>query len=116
MQCPFCQQDMKSIDNGTPGPQLSMMWVCKKCPQEVRISAEKDAETEQHWITKHTSIFVKHKEKEYCLHWDHLNKSFDIRDCSATSGMGIVLRIGVMPNSITPSNAYEKFLTYITFS
>jgi hypothetical protein len=116
MQCPFCQLDMKSIDNGTPGPRLSMFWVCKNCPHEVRISAEKDIETEQHWITRSMSIFVFHKDKEYCLHWNYIGKVFSIVECSATSGLGIVLSLKTMPTTVTPENAYDKFLTYITFS
>lgn len=121
MQCPFCQQDMTSIDNvnvdsETPPPRQSMVWVCRNCPLEVRVMAEKDTETERHWIAKHTSIFLYHKDKRYCLHWDHIKKSFDIRDCSASSGLGIILQTKVQPTSITPDNAYDKFLTYLTFS
>ncbi len=116
MQCPFCQQDMKAIDNGNSPPRLSMVWICKQCPNEVRIQAEKDTETEQHWINKHMSIFVKYNDKEFCLHWDYINKQFDIRDTGKSTGTGYIFRTQVMPTTVTPTNALDKLRIYIVFS
>lgn len=116
MQCPFCHYDMTSIDSGRPLPQLSMIWVCKQCPNEVRIIAEKDVETEQHWLIKHMSIFVKNGDKQFCLHWDYFRKYFDICDTNKTHGPdSYIFRTQVMPTTITPSNALDKLKIYILF-
>lgn len=115
MQCPFCQQDMKAIDNGK-APKLAMVWVCRKCPKEVRVMAEKNVETEV-WTATHMSIFVEHKEKEFCLHWDYVNKSFDIRDTAKSSGRdSYIFKTAVMPTTVTPTNALDKLQIYLIFS
>src|SRR5271169_3185728 len=105
MQCPYCQQEMKSLDNGNPPPQLAMTWICKKCPNQVRVMGEKEMETE-HWAIKHMSIFVHHAGKEYCLHWDYINKYFDIRDTATSTGRhSYIFRIDTLPTTVTPDNA-----------
>lgn len=106
---------MKSIDNGS-APRLTTIWVCHQCPNEVRLLAEKDTETEI-WKNRHLSIFVEHNEKEYCLHWDYINNWFDIRDTAATFGHNnYIVRLSIMPHSITPTNARDKLITYLIFS
>jgi hypothetical protein len=113
MQCPFCQQEMRSLDNGQPPPRLSMTWICESCPNEVRVRSEKTINTDQ-WETKHLSIFVIHNDTEYCLHWDYLNNYFDVRE-TATSSTIYVLRTTSMPTTITPTNALDKLKTYLIF-
>lgn len=115
MQCPFCQQEMKSIDNGRPPPHLVMTWICKQCINEVRVLAEKNEETEQ-WIVEHTCIFVKHNSKEYCLHWDYVSNHFDIRDIATSAGKDSYLfRTSSLPHTLTPDNSLEKLKTWLIF-
>jgi hypothetical protein len=116
MQCPFCKAEMKAIDDGKPPPRLAMTWVCKQCPNEVRQMAEKDVDTEE-WHVKHLSIFVRHNDKEYCLHWNYVNKHFDIRDIARFTGRdSYIFRLNVLPDSITLDNALDKLKTYLLFS
>jgi hypothetical protein len=115
MQCPFCQREMNSIDNGNPPPRLAMTWVCNKCPREVRATAERDIETQLIWTVKYLSIFVQHNDRQYCLHWDYINKHFDVRD-TATSSSICIFRTQGMPDTITPDNALDKLKTYLLFS
>jgi hypothetical protein len=108
---------MKSIDSGRPPPQLAMIWICKRCPQEVRVTSERDAETQLIWTTKHLTIFVPHNDKEYCLHWDYINKYFAIHDTLTSTGpQSYIFRTQVMPDTITPDNALDKLLVYLLFS
>lgn len=117
MQCPFCRQEMKSIDNGQPPPRLAMTWICKLCPSEVRVMSERTIEADAPWMIKHMSIFVLYNDKEYCLHWDYINKYFDIRDTATSTGRNsYIFRTYVMPDSVTPDNALEKLKTYLIFS
>jgi len=92
-----------------------MIWICKSCINEVRVIAEKNVDTEV-WTTNHMAIFVEHREIEYCLHWDYVNKWFDIRDTAKSSGQdSYIFRTTVMPSKITPDNALEKLKTYLVF-
>lgn len=119
MQCQFCQQEMKSIDNApreNVPPQLTMIWTCNNCPHKVNLLCAKDAETEQHWIIRYMSIFVSYNDKRYCLKWDYRNKVFEIRDTAVDNlPHNYILRLDRLPG-ITPSNALEKLKTYLIFS
>lgn len=115
MECPFCHQSMYSIDNGSPPPCLSVIWVCHNCPQEVRVLSEKDVEEEQHWLTRTLSIFVNHKDKQYCLLWDYVRKQFGILDVRSDAGSGPVFLTSNLPTGITPDNALDKLKIFITF-
>lgn len=115
MQCPFCQRDMKPIDNGKPPPHLDQVWVCHLCPKEVRVMASKEPDAEE-WVTKHVSIFVSHKEKEYCMHFSYTKSYFEILDVSKDAGSGVIMRINTLPTTLTPENALEKLQTYLIFS
>jgi hypothetical protein len=116
MECPFCKQPMKSLDSGTPSPGLQMVWICKNCVNEVRVLAEKQLPAQEVWVARHISIFVHHKEKEYCMHWNYDNKYFMILDCDKDTGSKEIMSTNQMPTSVTPDNAYDKFLVYVTFS
>jgi hypothetical protein len=79
--------------------------------------ADKDEKTEG-WTTRHMSIFVKHNDKLYCLHWDYMAGCFDIRD-TATASPGpnsVIFRTRTMPDSVTPTNALDKLRIYLVFS
>lgn len=115
MQCPFCNHPMYSLDNGPILPQLSMLWICKQCPNEVRIQSQKDTETEQHWITRYLSIFVSHRDIKYCLNWDYKQSIFQIIDTSTDTGSSPVFSTHILP-TISPENALTKLQLYILFS
>jgi hypothetical protein len=114
MKCPFCKQPMKPIDNGMPEPGLQMVWICKNCANEVRVVGERELSDQENWVVQRLSIFVFHKEKEYCMHWDYLKNCFAIYKCWDTGGE--IMSTNQMPTSVTPDNAYDKFLVYVTFS
>lgn len=114
MQCPFCQQTMKSLDSGPTLPRLSMNWICETCPNEVRVLGERRThDADAKWEVRRMSIFVFHREKEYCLHWDFVNNFFYVIDPGAE---GHVLSTPVMPTTVTPSNALDKLKLFLVFS
>lgn len=115
MQCPFCQKEMKSIDNGKPPPHLDQIWVCHHCSQEVRVAASKNPDTES-WIIKHVCIFVDYKEKTYCMHFSYTGNYFEILDVTKDAGGGVIIKTNSMPQTLNPTNASEKLQIYITFS
>lgn len=115
MHCPFCRHKMYSMDNGAPPPRLSMVWICHRCPQEVRVQSEKDIEEEQHWLMKTLSIFVDHKGKKYVLLWDYRRKQFYILDANSTTGSPAIVQMEEMPSGVTPNNALNKLKIYLTF-
>lgn len=113
MLCPFCQQEMRSIDNGKFAPRLRMVWICKNCIHEVRAAAEQNVET-QVWVINDISIFVFYNDKEYCLHQDYLKHQFELIEVNDYSD-GNIFRTTTMPINLTPTNALEKLKIYLLF-
>jgi len=109
MNCLYCQQEMKNLSN----PHSNGVWQCLQCPHEVRFQERNNS-------LARISIFVKKDDKEYCLHWytnafpvDQPDNRFDI---SVVSDVGqTIFKSDIVPENLTPSNAYQKLLTYLTF-
>lgn len=113
MQCPFCQRAMRSLDNTPSLPRLSMLWICDQCPHEVRIISErKTHEVDAEWETRRLSIFVFHRDQEYCLHWNFMDHTFSVIDPLSD---GHIFSTSIMPTTITPDNALDKLKLYLLF-
>ena|SRR5260370_989323 len=124
MNCPYCQQEMKDLFPNEGYERTSIVWQCKNCPQEVRAE-----EYFEHFnysnggIIRRLSMYVKHNNKEYCLHWNYDYNSFEI----FTVGMVDMHGVGGMHSriffiqgdklpDITPTNALPRLLTFLVFS
>jgi hypothetical protein len=101
MNCLYCQKETIEI------PGLWDSWQCSNCPHRIRFIGNK------------ICIFVPHNHLNYVLSWED-NKIFSIYLSNSRRDQNI-LRTPIsinnyMPNVITPDNAYQKLLTFLTFS
>jgi hypothetical protein len=113
MNCVYCQQKMKNLFPDESYKRISTVWQCKNCPREVRVIEN----FQSAGTINRISIFIFHHGKEYCLHWRSDTSQLHVLDTTKDSADHIVDGPkNYLPNIITPQNALQKLLTFLTFS
>jgi hypothetical protein len=91
---------------------ITTIWRCWNCPKDVKVHEPYDSGR-----ISQITIFVDYNKQKYALFWRPKINILKISNIgSFYNGRILKCPDNYMPNVITPENAYDKLLLFLTFS